>query len=707
MPKLSDTMEYGILLKWYKKVGDPLRNGDILAEVETDKATLELENFDDGVLSAIYANEGDQVAVGAPLALVRKVEKEFRISENFSAPIQTDLSKFKTSRIYLTRRSMVYGPYSKESIHQFLDIGLCKTHEYAWAPHMNKWSPLSEVVPKTSMQEEKSKPVVSEVLDSRPFKKITFSEKTKKIWKLLEKDQLEFALELVLGDKGIGLSQELSKEIIWLESSDSYSSFEFPSFVDPRHGMILFLVCLGKLASARKVPPDLVRKKSFILDYPISLRYLEPLRWITNLRVMTLNLEGISQKDFQVFKHFPKLTKLIITNIEDDVNLDFLDYFDELEYLVVDGYDGSGLDAIFRLSRLRILTLRSCKGLKVIKQFSCVNHLVSIELPICSELIDVSGLRELTLLEKASFSYCLKLADISPLSDLKNLGYLNLSHSGVSGPIPEWIHSIESVDLGGTKWQLHQIGKRLMGTKIAKIEVEWNGSGDDGYFEHCAYDAKGKELKNQKTREILGLTEEFVLCKLPRGAEIDGGSYGLMSIDVFKNTANWNFHWRDGLQFFRDRVEQWSKFEKLRFLFGFKVDESHSQYEYLSDTQGNWQWCFDEYNGPIGLVVREVSTPKENFWKPLPVQDFLVMERMLQEWTANVYFYQAETVLKEIFDNCKDELPDYLLDLEMIVDLDCTAQKITFEVNGKSAKIDLELEEEHQLLCLKESYHAS
>jgi hypothetical protein len=138
MPKLSDTMEYGILLKWYKKVGDPLRNGDILAEVETDKATLELENFDDGVLSAIYANEGDQVAVGAPLALVGKVEKEFRISENFSAPIQTDLSKFKTSRIYLTRRSMVYGPYSIESIHQFLDIGLYKTHEYAWAPHMNR-----------------------------------------------------------------------------------------------------------------------------------------------------------------------------------------------------------------------------------------------------------------------------------------------------------------------------------------------------------------------------------------------------------------------------------------------------------------------------------------------------------------------------------------------------------------------------------------
>lgn len=70
MPKLSDTMSVGTLVKWYKNIGDPIRNGDILAEVETDKATMELENFDDGTLINIFVGEGEEVPVGSPLAAV-------------------------------------------------------------------------------------------------------------------------------------------------------------------------------------------------------------------------------------------------------------------------------------------------------------------------------------------------------------------------------------------------------------------------------------------------------------------------------------------------------------------------------------------------------------------------------------------------------------------------------------------------------------
>ena len=55
MPKLSDTMTVGTVVKWHKQVGDEVSNGDILAEVETDKATMELENFDDGVLLQLLA----------------------------------------------------------------------------------------------------------------------------------------------------------------------------------------------------------------------------------------------------------------------------------------------------------------------------------------------------------------------------------------------------------------------------------------------------------------------------------------------------------------------------------------------------------------------------------------------------------------------------------------------------------------------------
>jgi pyruvate dehydrogenase E2 component (dihydrolipoamide acetyltransferase) len=70
MPKLSDTMTVGTVVKWHKHVGDKVFNGDILAEVETDKATMELENFDDGVLLQLLAEEGEEVEIGKPLAVV-------------------------------------------------------------------------------------------------------------------------------------------------------------------------------------------------------------------------------------------------------------------------------------------------------------------------------------------------------------------------------------------------------------------------------------------------------------------------------------------------------------------------------------------------------------------------------------------------------------------------------------------------------------
>lgn len=72
MPKLSDTMTVGTLVKWLKKEGDNVKSGDMLAEVETDKATMELESFFDGVLLKQFAAAGSQVAIGAPLAAIGK-----------------------------------------------------------------------------------------------------------------------------------------------------------------------------------------------------------------------------------------------------------------------------------------------------------------------------------------------------------------------------------------------------------------------------------------------------------------------------------------------------------------------------------------------------------------------------------------------------------------------------------------------------------
>jgi pyruvate dehydrogenase E2 component (dihydrolipoamide acetyltransferase) len=70
MPKLSDTMTVGTLIKWLKNEGDPVENGDMIAEVETDKATMEVECFDDGILLKQYCQAGDEVPVGGPIAAI-------------------------------------------------------------------------------------------------------------------------------------------------------------------------------------------------------------------------------------------------------------------------------------------------------------------------------------------------------------------------------------------------------------------------------------------------------------------------------------------------------------------------------------------------------------------------------------------------------------------------------------------------------------
>ena len=70
MPKLSDTMTVGTLVNWLKKEGDPVSNGDMIAEVETDKATMEVECFEDGILIKQYCKEGEEVPVGGAIAAV-------------------------------------------------------------------------------------------------------------------------------------------------------------------------------------------------------------------------------------------------------------------------------------------------------------------------------------------------------------------------------------------------------------------------------------------------------------------------------------------------------------------------------------------------------------------------------------------------------------------------------------------------------------
>jgi pyruvate dehydrogenase E2 component (dihydrolipoamide acetyltransferase) len=95
MPKLSDTMTEGTLLRWVKKVGDTVAVGDVLAEVETDKATMEMEAFDEGTLSEVFVGDGQTVQVGQKLALLLGAGETKPAESKSSAPAskQSDAQK--------------------------------------------------------------------------------------------------------------------------------------------------------------------------------------------------------------------------------------------------------------------------------------------------------------------------------------------------------------------------------------------------------------------------------------------------------------------------------------------------------------------------------------------------------------------------------------------------------------------------------------
>ncbi|MXN90889.1 pyruvate dehydrogenase complex dihydrolipoamide acetyltransferase [Flavobacterium sp. Sd200] len=78
MPRLSDTMTEGTVATWLKKVGDTIKEGDILAEIETDKATMEFEAFDAGTLLYIGINEGDTAPVDSVLAIIGKEGEDYK-----------------------------------------------------------------------------------------------------------------------------------------------------------------------------------------------------------------------------------------------------------------------------------------------------------------------------------------------------------------------------------------------------------------------------------------------------------------------------------------------------------------------------------------------------------------------------------------------------------------------------------------------------
>lgn len=85
MPKMSDTMTEGVIAKWHKKVGDKVRTGDLIAEVETDKATMDFESFQEGTLLYIGAKEGEAAPVDSVIAILGSEGEDYQALLNDSA----------------------------------------------------------------------------------------------------------------------------------------------------------------------------------------------------------------------------------------------------------------------------------------------------------------------------------------------------------------------------------------------------------------------------------------------------------------------------------------------------------------------------------------------------------------------------------------------------------------------------------------------
>jgi len=91
MPRLSDTMEEGRIGRWLKREGDSFREGDVIAEIETDKATMEFQAYDDGTVLRIIVDDGETAALGAPIAIVGDAGEE--VAEPAEQPAEPEPEK--------------------------------------------------------------------------------------------------------------------------------------------------------------------------------------------------------------------------------------------------------------------------------------------------------------------------------------------------------------------------------------------------------------------------------------------------------------------------------------------------------------------------------------------------------------------------------------------------------------------------------------
>ena len=97
MPALSPTMEVGTLSSWKVGLGDEFAAGDVLAEIETDKASIDFVTEDDGVVAKLLVSEGSEVAVGAPIMITVEESSDVAAFENYAVDSSSEASSAPSS----------------------------------------------------------------------------------------------------------------------------------------------------------------------------------------------------------------------------------------------------------------------------------------------------------------------------------------------------------------------------------------------------------------------------------------------------------------------------------------------------------------------------------------------------------------------------------------------------------------------------------
>lgn len=140
MPRLSDTMTEGVIAAWHKKVGDPVKKGELLAEIETDKATMELESYKDGTLLHIGGDKGTKIQVDELLAVIGKSGEDISkiTSGGGAAKGQPDMAKPVNKETDTPDKAEGDVPPAKQSVGQSSGgMDLSKMEEVVLMPRLS------------------------------------------------------------------------------------------------------------------------------------------------------------------------------------------------------------------------------------------------------------------------------------------------------------------------------------------------------------------------------------------------------------------------------------------------------------------------------------------------------------------------------------------------------------------------------------------